>query len=98
MARPLFATIDSAALKHNYAVVRRHAPGSRVLAVIKANAYGHGLLRTAAALPQADGFALLELDEAVRLREAGYKQRIVLLEGFFDAGELPVLLSTSSTS
>jgi alanine racemase len=90
--RPLFATIDSAALKHNYAVVRRHAPRSRVLAVIKANAYGHGLLRTATALPEADGFALLELDEAVRLREAGFKQRIVLLEGFFDAGELPVLL------
>jgi alanine racemase len=90
--RPLFATIDSSALKHNLAVVRRHAPRSRVLAVVKANAYGHGLLRSAAALSGADGFALLELEDAVRLREAGFGQRIVLLEGFFDSGELPVLV------
>jgi alanine racemase len=90
--RPLFATIDSSALKHNLAVVRSHAPRSRVLAVVKANAYGHGLLRSAAALSGADGFALLELDDAVRLREAGFGQRIVLLEGFFDSGELPVLV------
>jgi len=92
MPRPLFATIDSAALKHNLAVVRRHAPRSRVLAVIKANAYGHGLMRIAAALPDSDGFALLELEDAVRLREAGFGQRIVLLEGFFDSRELPVML------
>lgn len=90
--RPLVATIDTAALKHNLVVVRRHAPRSRVLAVIKANAYGHGLMRAAAALSEAEGFALLELEEAVRLREAGFRQRIVLLEGFFDPGELPVLL------
>ncbi|HSC93624.1 MAG TPA: alanine racemase [Burkholderiales bacterium] len=90
--RPLFATIDTAALKHNLGVVRRRAPRSRVLAVIKANAYGHGLMRAAAALSRADGFALLELEEAVRLREAGFGQRIVLLEGFFDPDELSVLL------
>jgi alanine racemase len=90
--RPLFATIDTAALKHNLGVARRRAPRSRVLAVIKANAYGHGLMRAAAALSGADGFALLELEEAVRLREAGFGQRIVLLEGFFDPDELPVLL------
>jgi len=90
--RPLFATIDSGALKHNLAIVRRHAPRSRVLAVVKANAYGHGLMRAAAALSEADGFALLELEDAVRLREAGFRQRIVLLEGFFEPGELPVLL------
>jgi alanine racemase len=90
--RPLFATIDTAALKHNLGVVRRHARRSRVLAVIKANAYGHGLMRAATALSGADGFALLELEEAVRLREAGFGQRIVLLEGFFDPDELPVLL------
>jgi alanine racemase len=89
--RPLFATIDSSALRHNLGVVRRHAPRSRVLAVVKANAYGHGLLRSAAALSGADGFALLELEDAVRLREAGFRQRIALLEGFFDPGELPVL-------
>ena len=90
--RPLVATIDSGALKHNLAIVRRHAPRSRVLAVVKANAYGHGLMRAAAALSEADGFALLELEDAVRLREAGFRQRIVLLEGFFEPGELPVLL------
>jgi alanine racemase len=92
MSRPILATIDAAAMRHNLAVARRHAPRSRVLAVVKANAYGHGLLRAATALSEADGFALLELDEAVRLRRAGFKQRIVLLEGFFDTRELPVLL------
>lgn len=88
--RPLFATIDTAAMRHNLSVVRRHAPASKVLAVIKANAYGHGLLRAAAALSTADGYALLELEEAVRLREAGVRQPIVLLEGFFEADELPL--------
>ena len=91
MSRPLLATIDSTALRHNLGVVRRHAPKSKVYAVVKANAYGHGLLRAAAALAQADGFALVELDSAVRLREAGFRQPIVLLEGFFEPGELPVL-------
>jgi len=90
--RPLFATIDSAALKHNLGVVRRHASRSKVFAVVKADAYGHGLLRAAAALAQADGFALIELAGAVRLREAGFRQPIVLLEGFFEARELPVLV------
>ncbi len=86
MARPLFATIHLAALKHNLAAVRSHAPASRVLAIIKANAYGHGLVRAAAALAGADGFGLLELEAAVALREAGVRQRIVLLEGFFEPG------------
>jgi alanine racemase len=89
--RPLFATIDSAALGHNLGVVRRHAPRSKVLAVVKANAYGHGLLRAASALSEADGFALVEPDAAARLRAAGFRQPIVLLEGFFEAGELPDL-------
>lgn len=89
--RPLLATIDSAALRHNLGVVRRHAPKSKVLAVVKANAYGHGLLRAASALSEADGFALVELDGAARLRAAGFRQPIVLLEGFFEAGELPDL-------
>lgn len=89
--RPLFATIDSAALRHNLGVVRRHAPRSKVLAVIKANAYGHGLTRAATALADADGFALLEIDNAVRLREAGFRQPMVLLEGFFESRELATL-------
>ncbi|MGH8640895.1 MAG: alanine racemase [Burkholderiales bacterium] len=92
MSRPIFATIDAAAIRHNLAMVRSHAPRARVLAVVKANAYGHGLLRAAAPLEKAEGFGLLELEEAIRLRAAGCKQRIVLLEGFFDARELPSLV------
>jgi alanine racemase len=89
--RPISATIDLTALRHNLAVVRRHAPRSRVFAVIKAHGYGHGLMRAARAMADAEGFALLELDSALAMRKAGYRQRIVLLEGFFDARELPVL-------
>src|SRR5687768_5576175 len=88
MSRPIQAVIDTAALEHNLSIARRHAPHSRVMAVIKADAYGHGLLRAAEALARAEGFALLELDAAVRLREAGYRQTILLLEGFFDVDEL----------
>ena len=88
MSRPIQAWIDLSALEHNLSVVRRHAPNSRVMAVIKADAYGHGLLRAAEALARAEGFAMLELDAAVRLREAGYRQTILLLEGFFDIEEL----------
>lgn len=91
MPRPISATIDLGALRGNLALARRRAPRSRVLAVVKADAYGHGLLRAARALREADGFALLELDAAVRLREAGFVQPIVLLEGFFDACDLQVL-------
>jgi alanine racemase len=89
--RPITATIDLSALRHNLGVVRRHAPQSRAIAVVKANAYGHGLLRAARAFVEADGFAVVELEAAIRLREAGYSQPIVLLEGFFGPRELPVL-------
>ena len=88
MPRPVSALIDGAALAHNLAVMRRHAPYAKVFAVIKANAYGHGLLRAASALRDTDGYAVVEFDAAIRLREAGYSQRIVLLEGFFDEREL----------
>ncbi len=93
MSRPIAATIDLAALRHNLGVVRLHAKQSRVLAVLKANAYGHGVRSVARALADAgvDGFALLELEAAIALRDAGYQQRIVLLEGFFDARELALL-------
>ena len=90
MPRPLKATIDLAALRHNLAVVRRHAPRAAVFAVIKADAYGHGLMRAARALSGAEGYALLELDHAVRLRETGYGQRIALLEGTFEPRDLAV--------
>jgi alanine racemase len=61
------------------------------MAVIKANGYGHGMLRVAAALNDADGFAVLRVEEGIALREAGFRQRILLLEGFFSADELPLL-------
>lgn len=91
MARPLRATISLGALRHNYARAKAAAPRSRVLAVVKANGYGHGVERVARALANADGFGILELDKAVRLRESGFEREIVLLEGFFEASELSVI-------
>ncbi len=95
MPRPIEARIDLAALLHNYRVARRYAtreaPAAKAWAVVKANAYGHGLLRAAAALGEvADGFALLDLEEAVSLRDAGIRQPILLLEGFFETADLAV--------
>ncbi len=87
--RPLTARIDAAALAHNLGVARRLAGNARILAVIKANGYGHGLTRVAHALRAADGFAVLTLDEAAALRAQGYTHPIVLLEGFFHPEELP---------
>ena len=89
--RPLQAQIDLSSLQHNLGVVRAHAPQSRAMAVIKANGYGHGMLRVAHALETADGFAVLNLEEAVALRGAGFSQTILLLEGFFSVDELPTL-------
>jgi alanine racemase len=90
MPRPIQAHIDLSALQNNLRVVRRTA-SSRIMAVIKANAYGHGLLRAAEALDEAEGFALLDVRDAIALREAGFRQTILLLEGFFSADELPLL-------
>lgn len=88
MPRPIRASFRLSALRHNLGVARRHAPKSRVWAVVKADAYGHGLLRVAQALAGADGYALLDLNEAVRLRETGCDQPILLLEGVFQAADL----------
>jgi alanine racemase len=78
------ATVDTAALRHNLEVVRRWAPKSRVMAVIKANAYGHGLVAVARALEAADAFAVARVDEGLTLRAAGIATPTVLLEGIFD--------------
>ncbi|MCE1242392.1 alanine racemase [Oryzomicrobium sp.] len=92
MSRPIRARIDLAALRHNFAVARRYAGTTRLFSVVKANAYGHGLLPCAQALAGlTDGYALLDLADAVALREAGIRQPILLLEGYFDAEELPIL-------
>jgi len=90
MPRPIQAHIDLNALESNLHIARR-ATSARIMAVIKANAYGHGLLRAAEALAEADGFALLDIQDAVRLREAGYRQTLLLLEGFFDAQDLALV-------
>jgi alanine racemase len=89
MSRPLHAQVSLPALRYNVGRVRECAPNAQVLAVVKANAYGHGLTRVLPALDAADGLALLELDAAVALRAARYARRILLLEGFFAADELP---------
>ena len=81
-------TIDTGALRHNLEVIRRLAPNSRVMAVIKANAYGHGLIAAARALDAADALAVARVDEGLALREAGIKTPIVLLEGVTDAEQL----------
>jgi alanine racemase len=91
MPRPIRARFDLVALRENLAVARARAPRSRVWAVVKANAYGHDLLRTAEALHTADGFALLDLDDAVRLREAGVRKPVLLLEGVFGLEDLSVV-------
>ncbi|KAF1045437.1 alanine racemase [Xylophilus sp.] len=88
MSRPSRARIDLDALRRNYAVAR-HMHGQKVLAVLKANAYGHGARECAQALAgTADGFAVAFLDEALELRESGIALPILLLEGVFDAAEL----------
>lgn len=86
--RPLLATIHLAALRHNLHVARQCAPQSKIMAVVKANAYGHGLSFAAKGLVAADGFAVLGLNEALALRDEGYQQTVLLLEGVFTADEL----------
>lgn len=80
--------INRRALRHNLQRLRELAPASKLVAVVKANAYGHGLLETARTLPDADAFGVARLEEALRLRAGGITQPILLLEGFFDAADL----------
>lgn len=90
MSRATTALIDLSALRHNLQRVRDTAPGCRIAAAVKANAYGHGLLRVAQALEGADALAVACIEEAVALREGGIKKPILLLEGVFEASELPL--------
>ena len=91
MSRAAEAVIDLTALSANLEQVRRHAPGSHIAAVIKANGYGHGMMRVARALQQVDAFAVASIDEALDLRLAGIDRPIVLLEGFFSVDELALI-------
>ncbi|ATU97699.1 alanine racemase [Aeromonas salmonicida] len=85
------ASIDVDALHHNFAVVRRHAPHSKIIAVLKANAYGHGLLQVANTLSQADAYGVARIEEALVLRANAITKPILVLGGFFSAEALPLL-------
>lgn len=91
MSRPARALLDRAALSGNLARVKSLAPRAKVMAVIKANAYGHGLAWAARALHDADAFGVASLEEGIELRAAGVRQPVCLLEGFFEARELPAI-------
>ena len=88
MPRPIQATIHGQALRHNLARMRLAAPDAKVWAVVKANAYGHGIARVFDGLRAADGFALLDLGEAELLRSLGWRGPILLLEGAFEPRDL----------
>ena len=92
VSRPIEALLSCRAIAANIDIVKRAAPTSRVWAVLKADAYGHGLMRVAdtdsPALTNADGIAILDLEAAELLRERGWTKPILLLEGCFDAGDL----------
>lgn len=91
MPRPISASLNLSALQHNLNIVRGYAKTAKIWSVVKANAYGHGLARIWQGLAATDGFALLDLNEAVLLREQGWQGPILLLEGFFQPQDLKVL-------
>ena len=88
MPRPIQATIHTGALRHNLARLRAAAPGARLWAIVKANAYGHGIERAYEGLRGADGFGLIDLAEAERVRALGWRGPILLLEGVFEPRDL----------
>lgn len=88
MSRPILATVSIDALRHNLSVARAHAPGRFVWAVVKADAYGHGLPHALAGFADADGFALVEFDRAARLRALGWEGPVLMLEGAFDPDDV----------
>lgn len=88
MTRLIRAIVDTQALRANLTALRGRAPGTRILAVVKANAYGHGLVSTALSLSEADAFAVARIEEGIALRAAGVEQPVVLLEGVHGAKQL----------
>lgn len=91
MTRPARAALSAQALRHNLERIRAYAPNAKVMAVVKANAYGHGLVWTARTLDGVDGYAVASVEEGVELRAAGIAKPVCLLEGFFDPAELPAI-------
>lgn len=89
--RPIYAEIDLQALKHNLARLRDSVGDRTLWAVVKANAYGHGLENAVEAFADADGFATIDLCDAERARRAGWHKRVLLLEGFFDETDIEPL-------
>tara|TARA_R110002110_G_scaffold400317_1_gene616627 strand:+ start:44855 stop:45937 length:1083 start_codon:yes stop_codon:yes gene_type:complete len=96
--RRAWAEINLQALQHNYQVVRAYAPKSKILAMLKANAYGHGLVYVAKALKEADAFGVASMDEALVLRQAGLTNPIFLMEGFFQSDALDLLQDCQLTT
>lgn len=88
MPRPILATIHTAAVQHNLARAQQAAHDAKLWCVVKANAYGHGIENVFEGMRAADGFALIELSEAERIRNLGWRGPILLLEGVFDARDL----------
>ncbi len=88
MTRPARVVIDLKAVRSNLQTVKRYAPDQKIMAIIKADAYGHGLERIANQLDAADAFGVACIEEAIRLRDAGFTKSIILLEGFFSKQEL----------
>lgn len=89
--RPLVATVDLTAIRHNYSLAKRCAPGREAFAVVKANAYGHGVREVVAALADlADGYAVASLEEALEVRAVNGDARLLLLQGCFEADEYPL--------
>ena len=85
--RPLVKVIDVAALRHNVRTLRQQAGAAELVAVVKADAYGHGVAAVLPALADVDGFAVASVDEALQLRQLGAVKPILLLEGIFGADE-----------
>jgi len=92
MTPAAYVCLDLDAVRHNLHQVKRYAPNHKIMAVIKANAYGHGITRVARALTEAEGLAVARVDEGVRLRKAGITQPITVLQGFVCIDELQSML------
>jgi len=96
MSRPTDLSYNYSALTHNLSCVKKIAPRSKILAMLKGNAYGHGLMDAAAAFNVADGFGIVRAQTAKRLRDQGFENTLVLMAGFFSEDELPIISETQT--
>ena len=85
-------SVDLAALQHNFQQVKKYSPDSKIMPVIKANAYGHGLIQVAHSLNEADGFSVAQLSEAIILRESGIEKPVTVFQGFLNKQQLEQIL------